>query len=84
MAYLSWQRQQNRNGYLVCIKEVAEARGVIGISDNTTKFNDLGLDSLDYIDFIGAIDDEFKVRIPDTDAAKFETVGDMIDWLEAA
>ncbi len=80
--FLPWERQQNRNGFLVRIKEVAAKQGIAGVEDNETRFQNLQMDSLDFIDLILAMDEEFGVTIPPEDAAKFENVGAMIDWLE--
>lgn len=82
MGYLPWDRQMNRGGYLARIIAIAATRGVAGIVDNDTRWDALRLDSLDFVDLINAIDSEFAVEIPGESSAKFETVGDMIDWLE--
>lgn len=44
--------------------------------------NDLGMDSLDYVDFIMAIEDEFDLEIPDQDADKIRTVKDVCDYIQ--
>mmetsp|Transcript_8149 Transcript_8149/g.17570 ORF Transcript_8149/g.17570 Transcript_8149/m.17570 type:complete len:107 (-) Transcript_8149:200-520(-) len=45
--------------------------------------DDLGLDSLDTVELIMAIEEEFDVEIPEEDAAKINTVGEVIDFIEA-
>ena len=80
--YLPWKRQENRNGYLQRIKEVAAKRGIAGISDNDTRFDVLRMDSLDFTDLIMALEEEFGVTILPEEAAKMQDVGAMIDWLE--
>ncbi len=42
---------------------------------------EFGLDSLAMIDLAVALEDRFGVRIPDEDAERFQTVGDMVAFL---
>ena len=44
--------------------------------------NDFGADSLDVIDMITTLSDEFGVEIPDEDIENFHTVGDVVNYLE--
>ncbi len=44
--------------------------------------DDLGADSLDAVELIMAIEEEFDVEIDDNDAMKIKTVQDIIDYLE--
>ena len=44
--------------------------------------NDLGADSLDAVDLIMAIEDEFNVTIPDESAQSFTTVKEIVSFLE--
>ena len=44
--------------------------------------NDLGADSLDAVDLIMRIEDEFGVTIPDDEAQKLHTVKDIVAFLE--
>lgn len=46
--------------------------------------DDLGLDSLDVVELVMAIEDEFGVEIPDEDAEKFNTVQEAIRYIKAA
>ena len=46
--------------------------------------DDLGTDSLDAIELIMAIEEEFDVEISDSDAAKIKLVSDMVRLLEEA
>ena len=43
--------------------------------------DDLGADSLDTVELIMALEDEFSVKIPDEDAEKILTVQDAINYL---
>jgi len=45
-------------------------------------FDDLGADSLDIVELIMALEDEYSIEIPDEDAEKMETVGDAIRYIE--
>lgn len=48
----------------------------------TTHFqNDMGLDSLDHVEVIMAIEDEFGFEIPDKDAEKLWTPQDLIKYI---
>jgi len=42
---------------------------------------DLGADSLDDVELIMAVEDEFEVEILDTDAARLHTVGDYVNFV---
>ena len=44
--------------------------------------SDLGADSLDAIEMITGIEDEFGVSIPDEEAMTLRTVGSIVDFLE--
>jgi acyl carrier protein len=44
--------------------------------------DDLGADSLDIVELIMALEDEYGIEIPDEDAEKIETVGDAIRYIE--
>ncbi|MGZ6249937.1 MAG: acyl carrier protein [Syntrophales bacterium] len=47
----------------------------------TTKLENLGLDSLDIVDFMFDIENEFKIQIPDREF-KVKTIQDMVDALD--
>lgn len=42
---------------------------------------DNGLDSLDAVELVVALEEDFGIEIPDTDAAKFTTVQDVISYI---
>ena len=44
--------------------------------------DDLGADSLDTVELVMALEEEFGVEIPDEDAEKITTVGDAIKYIE--
>ena len=45
--------------------------------------NDLGADSLDTVELIMALEEEFDIEIPDDKAEKIKTVGEAICYIEA-
>jgi len=44
--------------------------------------DDLGADSLDLVELIMALEDEYGIEIPDEDAEKIVTVGDALNYLK--
>ena len=44
--------------------------------------DDLEADSLDVVELVMAIEDEFDIEIPDEEAEKLETVKDAVDYIE--
>ncbi|HAM42924.1 MULTISPECIES: acyl carrier protein [Candidatus Avelusimicrobium] len=44
--------------------------------------NDLGADSLDTVELIMALEEEFDIEIPDEKAEKIKTVGEAIDYIQ--
>ena len=44
--------------------------------------DDLGADSLDIVELIMALEEEFDTEIPDSDAEKVVTVGDVVDYIK--
>ncbi len=53
------------------------------ITEETTLQEDLGADSLDVVEIIMSIEDEFQIEIPDEDAENIKTVGDIVSYIEA-
>ena len=59
----------------------------LGVSESEVvpeaKFiDDLGADSLDIVELVMALEDEYGIEIPDEDAEKIETVGDAVKYIE--
>ena len=48
-----------------------------------TTFDELDADSLDVFQVISEIEDEFDIEVPDEDAEKFQTVSDIVSYVEA-
>ena len=49
---------------------------------DTDIINDLGADSLDLVDFVMSLEDEFDKEIPDEDVEKIKTIGDIVSYIE--
>jgi acyl carrier protein len=45
--------------------------------------DDLGADSLDIVELIMALEEEFDLEIPDEEAEKISTVGDVVEYIKA-
>jgi acyl carrier protein len=44
--------------------------------------DDLGADSLDIVELIMALEEEFDIEIPDSEAENIKTVGDAVDYIK--
>ena len=63
---------------------IAEQLGVEedAVKTETHLMKDLEGDSLDAVEIIMAIEDEFDIEVPDEDAEKFQTVSDIVKYVE--
>ena len=52
------------------------------VAMDTNLMKDLSADSLDAVEIIMAIEDEFGIEIPDEDAENIQTVGDLVKYVE--
>ena len=52
------------------------------ISHETSFVNDLGADSLDTVELVMELEEEFDINIPDDAAEKIQTVGQAIEFIE--
>ncbi len=48
------------------------------VTPNASFIEDLGADSLDTVELVMAFEEEFSVEVPDEDAEKLQTVGDVV------
>ena len=53
------------------------------ITMETSLMKDLEADSLDAVEIIMALEDEFGIEIPDTEAENFKSIGDRVKYIEA-
>ena len=73
-------------------EEVLEkVKGIIveqlGVADTAVTMeasfiDDLGADSLDIVELVMALEEEFDIEIPDSDAEKVVTVGDVVNYIK--
>jgi|TARA_B110000116_G_scaffold26869_1_gene20440 acyl carrier protein len=59
----------------------------LGVNEDQVKpeakfIEDLGADSLDTVELVMALEEEFETEIPDEDAEKLQSVGDVIKFIE--
>jgi len=53
------------------------------LQNDTDLQDDLGADSLDVVDLLMSIEDEFEIEIPDEEIENIRTVGDLVNYIEA-
>lgn len=53
------------------------------ITMESSFIDDLGADSLDIVELIMALEEEFDLEIPDNEAEKITTVGDAVEYIKA-
>ena len=67
------------------VKEIiVEQLGVVenAVNMEASFIDDLGADSLDIVELIMALEEEFDLEIPDSDAEKVVTVGDVVEYIK--
>lgn len=64
------------------IGNTLEIDDIEGITMETSIMNDLDADSLDAVEVMMALEDEFEVQIPDEDAEAFKNVGDIVKYIQ--
>ena len=66
-------------------KIVAEQLGVneADVKNESSFVNDLGADSLDTVELVMALEEEFETEIPDEDAEKITTVQQAVEYIKA-
>ncbi len=67
------------------IKEIIVEQ--LGVAENAVTMeasfiDDLGADSLDIVELIMALEEEFDLEIPDADAEKIVSVSDVVDYIK--
>lgn len=64
---------------------IAEQLGVKleEVTDSASFIEDLGADSLDTVELVMALEEEFGIEIPDEDAEKMSSVGESIKYIES-
>ncbi len=64
----------------IIIKQFGESEKTVTLESSFV--NDLGADSLDTVELVMELEDEFNVSIPDEDAEKIQTVGDAVKYIK--
>lgn len=66
------------------IEIIAEQLGIAAknVTADASFMEDLGADSLDTVELVMALEEEFDLEIPDSDAEKIQTVQDALDYLD--
>ncbi len=63
----------------ILVKQFGESETPVTLESSFV--NDLGADSLDIVELVMELEDEFDVSIPDEDAEKMQTVGDAVKYI---
>ena len=63
---------------------IVEQLGVVesSVEMEASFIDDLGADSLDIVELVMALEEEFDMEIPDSDAEKVVTVGDVVEYIK--
>ena len=83
---ISSRRCKNMEAIFERVKEVIGEQ--LGIEDldtitmETTFIDDLGADSLDIVELIMALEEEFDLEIPEAEAEKITSVGDVVEYIK--
>ena len=66
------------------IEIIAKQLGVEedNVTPDASFMEDLGADSLDTVELVMALEEEFEIEIPDSDAEKIQTVQDALSYLD--
>lgn len=65
---------------------IAEELGVDDVDSitlETSMMEDLDADSLDAVEIIMALEDEFEIEVPDEEAESFKSIGDIVKYIES-
>lgn len=68
------------------IKEIIKdvlGRDASSFDENTDIMNDLKLDSLDIVDLVMSVEDEWGVVVDDADIESLRTIGDVVKYIES-
>ena len=65
-------------------KVIIEQLGVTesAVTSEASFLDDLSADSLDIVELVMALEEEFDIEIPDEDAEKVTTVGDVVEYIK--
>jgi acyl carrier protein len=84
-------REKERNGEKMEIQKVEEkVRSIVceklaveqeKVTMSASFIEDLGADSLDFVELVMEMEEEFKLNIPEEEATKLRTVGDVVQFI---
>ncbi len=64
----------------ILVEQLDVEEGTVTMESSIT--DDLGADSLDIVDLVMTLEDEFDTEIPDEDIESIKTVGDVVKYIE--
>ena len=64
----------------IIVEQLGVAEGSVEMESSF--IDDLGADSLDIVELVMALEEEFDMEIPDSDAEKVVTVGDVVEYIK--
>ena len=64
----------------IIVEQLGVAEGTV--TTEASFIDDLGADSLDIVELIMALEEEFDMEIPDSDAEKIVTVNDVVEYIK--
>ena len=67
---------------LKLLSEIAPEADLTAIEPDVNFRDQFDIDSMDYLNFVIALDDEFEVEIPETDYTKFMTLNSCVEQLK--
>ncbi len=65
------------------LNETVDVDSNIVITKDTVILRDLGVDSLDMVELVCAVEDEFDIEIADKKIKSIITIGDLIEYIES-
>lgn len=65
----------------IIMEQLSVDESMVALDTNLMK--DLEADSLDAVEIIMAIEEEFDIEIPDEEAEQFEVVSDLVDYVDS-
>jgi acyl carrier protein len=69
---------EDLHGILV---DMAGMGPLVGTGDRDTKYEELGIDSLGFLEVQVELQQRFDIEIPEADAARITTLGDTVDYV---
>jgi acyl carrier protein len=55
----------------------------VDVTEEASFIDDLGADSLDIVELVMALEEQFSISIPDEEAESIKTVGDAVEYIKA-